>query len=165
VGRAPPDRPRRRRRRAKNFTVMIFNHQDTKAPRLGNHFAPVSPELDRVAKEVVDAAFKVHSTLGPGLLESVYETCLAHDLKKRGLEIQTQLAFPIVYDDLCLDSGLRIDLLVENQLVVELKAVETMLPLFEAQLLTYLKLTNKRLGLLINFNVPKIKDGIQRIVL
>jgi GxxExxY protein len=81
------------------------------------------------------------------------------------LKFQTQIAFPIVYDGLRLDAGLRIDLLVENQLVVELKAVETMLPLFEAQLLTYLKLTNKRLGLLINFNVPKIKDGIKRIIL
>jgi len=144
---------------------MIFNHQDTKAPRLGNNFAPVSPELDRLAKEVVDAAFKVHSALGPGLLESVYEICLAHELKKRGLESQTQLAFPISYDGLQLDSGLRVDLLVEGELVVELKAVETMLPLFEAQLLTYLKLANKRLGLLINFNVPKIKDGIKRIIL
>ncbi len=145
---------------------MIFNHQGTKAPsRLEQLHAPVSADLDRLAKEVVDAAFKVHSTLGPGLLESVYETCLAHELKTRGLKIQTQLAFPIVYDDLRLDSGLRIDLLVEAQLVVELKAVETMLPLFEAQLLTYLKLTNKRLGLLVNFNVPKIKDGIRRIVL
>ncbi len=145
---------------------MSFNHQDTKAQsRSGQVFVPVSPDLDRLAKVVVDAAFKVHSTLGPGLLESVYEICLAHELKKRGLKIQTQIAFPVIYDDLRLDTGLRIDLLVEDQLVVELKAVETMLLLFEAQLLTYLKLTNRRLGLLINFNVPKIKDGIKRIVL
>lgn len=144
---------------------MNFNHQDTKAPGFEKGFVPVSREVDRLAKEVVDAAFKVHSTLGPGLLESVYEICLAHELTKRGFKIQAQIAFPIVYDDMRLDSGLRIDLLVEDQLVVELKAVETMLPLFEAQLLTYLKLADKRLGLLINFNVPKIKDGINRIIL
>ena len=144
---------------------MNLNHQDTKTPRFGENFLAVSSETDRIAKEVVDAAFKVHSALGPGLLESVYEVCLAHELKKRGLKFQTQVAFPINYDDVILDAGLRIDLLVENQLVVELKAVETMLPLFDAQLLTYLKLTKMRLGLLINFNVPKIKDGIRRIVL
>lgn len=144
---------------------MNLNHQDTKAPRFGETFSPVSAELDRLAKETVDAAFKVHSTLGPGLLESVYEICLAHELKKRGLRFQTQVSFPVVYDDVRLDAGLRIDLLVEDELVVELKAAETMLPLFEAQLLTYLKLTRKRLGLLINFNAPKIKDGIKRIVL
>ena len=144
---------------------MISNHQDAKSPRFGENFLAVSSETDCIAKEVVDAAFKVHSTLGPGLLESVYEICLAHELSKRGLKFQTQVAFPIAYDGLLLDAGLRIDLLVENQLVVELKAVETMQPVFEAQLLTYLKLTKMRLGLLINFNVPKIKDGIRRIVL
>jgi GxxExxY protein len=144
---------------------MNFNHQVTKAPRFGENFTAVSSETDRLAKEVVDSAFKVHSVLGPGLLESVYEICLAHELSKRGLKFQTQIAFPIFYDGLCLDAGLRIDLLVQDELVVELKAVETMLPLFEPQLLTYLKLTNKRLGLLINFNVPKIKDGIKRIIL
>ncbi len=144
---------------------MNFNHQDTKTPRFQEGYAPVSPGIDRLAKEMVDVAFKVHSTLGPGLLESVYEICLAHELSKRGLKIQTQVAFPIVYDEVRLDAGLRIDLLVENQLIVEIKAVETMQPIFEAQLLTYLKLTKMRLGLLINFNVPKIKDGIKRIIL
>ena len=144
---------------------MIANHQDTKTPRFGGNFLAVSSETDRIAKEVVDAAFKVHLTLGPGLLESVYEACLAHELSRRGLKFQTQVVQPIVYDGVHLDAGLRIDLLVENQLVVELKAVETMLPLFEAQFLTYLKLTKIRLGLLINFNVPKIKDGIHRIIL
>ena len=144
---------------------MIANHQDTKTPSFEKNFLAVSSEIDCLAKEVVDAAFKVHSNLGPGLLESVYEICLAHELRKRGLKFQTQVAFPIAYDGLLLEAGLRIDLLVENQLVVELKAVETMQPVFEAQLLTYLKLTQKRLGLLINFNVPKIKDGIRRIVL
>lgn len=144
---------------------MNFNHQDTKAQRFEKNFLAVSPELNRIAKEVVDAAFKVHSTLGAGLLESVYETCLAHELSKRGLKIQTQVAFPIVYDEVRLDAGLRIDLVVERQLIVEIKAVEMMPPVFEAQLLTYLKLTKIRLGFLINFNVPKIKDGIKRIIL
>jgi GxxExxY protein len=135
-------------------------HEDTK-----KKFLPVSLELEQIATEVVDSTFKVHSTLGPGLLESVYELCLAHELGKRGLKFQSQVAFPIIYDGLRLDAGLRTDLLVENELVVEIKAVETMQPVFEAQLLTYLKLTHKRLGLLINFNVPRIKDGIKRIIL
>jgi GxxExxY protein len=144
---------------------MRFNHQDTKTPRFGEIYPSISPETDRLAKEVVDAAFKVHSTLGPGLLESVYEVCLAHELIKRGLKIQAQVAFPIIYGDVRLDAGLRIDLVVENQLIVEIKAVETMQPVFKAQILTYLKLTKMRLGLLINFNVSKIKDGIERIIL
>jgi GxxExxY protein len=144
---------------------MNFNHQVTKSPRIGESFAPVSQGVDLLAKQVVDAAFRVHSTLGPGLLESVYEICLAHELSKRGLKFQTQVAFPIIYDGVRLDAGLRIDLVVENQLIVEIKAVETMPPVFEAQLLTYLKLTQLRLGILINFNVSKIKDGIKRIIL
>ena len=141
------------------ISVQPQSHEGTKK------FAPIPLELERLATVVVDAAFKVHAALGPGLLESVYEICLAHELSKRGLRFQTQVAFPIVYDGVKLDAGLRIDLLVEGQLVIELKAVEVLLPLHEAQLLTYLKLANKRLGLLINFNVPKIKDGIKRIIL
>ena len=118
-----------------------------------------------MATAVVDSTFKVHSTLGPGLLESVYEICLAHELHQRGLKFQTQVALPVFYDGVRLDAALRMDLIVERQLIVEIKAVETMLPVFEAQLLTYLKLTGCRLGLLINFNVPRIKDGIKRIIL
>jgi len=140
-------------------------HQGSKAPRLVAAFAPVSAELDVIARNVVDSAFAVHQALGPGLLESVYETCLAHEIRKRQLGVETQVKFPIVYDGLQLETGLRVDLLVAGQLVVEVKAVETMLPVFEAQLLTYLKLTQMRLGLLINFNVPRIKDGIKRLVL
>jgi GxxExxY protein len=142
-----------------------LNHQGTKARRFGENFLAVPAETERIAREVVDSAFKVHTTLGPGLLESVYELCLAHELGKRGLKFQTQVPFPIVYDGMHLDAGFRIDLLVESQLVVEIKAVEEMLPLFDAQLLTYLKLAKKRLGLLINFNIPRIKDGIKRIIL
>ena len=119
---------------------------------------------ERVATHIVDAAFKVHSTLGPGLLESVYEICMAHELEKRALNVQKQMMLPVIYDDLRLDAGLRLDLLVEDRVIVELKAVDRLLPVFEAQVLTYLKLTGKRLGLLINFNVPRIKDGIKRFI-
>ena len=128
--------------------------------------ADVIPErTDEVAKEIVDSAFKVHRELGPGLLESVYEVCLAHELAKRGLDVRRQVKFPVLYDGERLDAGLRLDLLVEDRVIVEIKAVESHKPLFEAQVLTYLKLTQKRLGLLINFNVPLIKNGIKRIAL
>ncbi len=125
-----------------------MNHEDTKTQR-----------REELAKAVVNAA------LGPGLLESVYEVCLVHELHKRGLSLERQVTLPIEYAGVKLDAGLRLDLLVEDELIVELKAVETMHPLFVAQLLTYLKLTGKKLGLLINFNVPLIKDGIRRVIL
>ena len=128
-------------------------------------FDPVPPEVERVAKLIVDAAFHVHKELGPGLLESVYESCLAFELEHRGVKVERQVALPVIYKGVRLDAGLRLDMLIGNTVIVELKAVETMLPLFDAQLLTYLKLTAQRLGLLINFNVPLIKDGIKRIVL
>lgn len=137
-----------------------MNHQGTKAPR-----GPVTEEVNRVAKHVVDAAYAVHSKLGPGLLESVYEVCLAHELRKRGLTVESQLALPIDYDGIRLEAALRLDVLVERSVVVELKAAEALLPVHTAQVLTYLKLTGHRLGLLINFNVPLIRDGINRIVL
>jgi len=126
---------------------------------------PIPDSLDQTAKIIVVAAFRVHTALGPGLLESVYEQCLCHELHQRNVDFQCQVNLPIAYDDIRIDSGLRLDLLVDNKVVVELKAVERLLPLFEAQLLTYLKLSGKRLGLLINFNVPLIRDGIRRIVL
>jgi GxxExxY protein len=126
---------------------------------------PIPEAVERVATAAVDAAYAVHKTLGPGLLESIYEACLCHELRKRGLRFERQLELPIVYDGVRLDVGLRLDLLVEKSIIVELKAVEKHLPLFEAQLLTYLKLTGQRLGLLINFNVPLIKDGIKRVIL
>ncbi|WP_026734008.1 GxxExxY protein [Fischerella sp. PCC 9605] len=137
-----------------------MNHQDTKTQR-----KPISEELDRVAAQVVDAAFQVHSTLGPGLLESVYEVCLEHELTKRGLSVEKQVPLPVVYDNIYIEAGFRLDLLVDRCLIVELKAVEVLLPVHTAQLLTYLKLSRCRLGLLINFNVPLIKDGIKRLVL
>lgn len=107
----------------------------------------------------------MHTTLGPGLLESVYEICLLHELQKRGLKVERQVLLPVVYDGLRLDSGLRLDLVVENRVVVELKAVDMLFPVHKAQVLTYLKLSGHRLGLLINFNSVLIKDGIQRLVL
>jgi len=125
---------------------------------------PIPESVDMIARTVVDAAFRVHKTLGPGLLESVYEQCLCHELSKRNVPFEAQVRLPIIYDDARIDSGLRLDLLVNGEVVVELKAVERMLPLFEAQLLTYLKLSGKRLGLLINFNVPVIREGIRRLV-
>jgi GxxExxY protein len=128
-------------------------------------FAPVSHEIDSVAKTVVDAAFHVHQVLGPGLLESVYETCLAHELKQRGQKVVTQVSLPVVYDGVRLDAGLRLDMLVADSVIVEIKSVDKMNPVFEAQLLTYLKLTGLRVGLLVNFNVPIVRDGIKRIVL
>jgi GxxExxY protein len=123
-----------------------------------------SEKVEQVAKEIVDAAFKVHSALGPGLLESVYAICLAYELRKRGLRVERELKLPIVYDGVKLEAGLRVDMLVEGCVIVDTKAVERMIPVFEAQVLTYLKLTKTTLGFLINFNVPLIKDGIQRVI-
>lgn len=121
-------------------------------------------ELDRIGSIVVDAAFKVHVALGPGLLESVYEACLFYELTKRGLKVRRQLELPIRYDGLLLESGLRLDLLVEEKVIVELKSVEKMISVFQAQLLSHLKLAGLRLGFLINFNTVLIKDGIKRMM-
>jgi GxxExxY protein len=127
-------------------------------------FVPVPEEVERVAKEIVDAAFKVHKTLGPGLLEAVYEACLTRELELRGLSVERQVPVPIVYEGAKLDAGLRLDMLVSGLVVVEIKAVEKPNPVFDAQLLSYLRLSGRRLGLLINFTVPVIKAGIKRIV-
>jgi GxxExxY protein len=125
---------------------------------------PIPQATEEFARQIVDATYTVHRALGPGLLESVYETCLAHELTKRRLQVARQIELPIVYDSLRLDAGLRLDLLVENTVVIELKAVEKLLPIHTAQALTYLKLTGLRLALLINFNVAVISDGIRRVV-
>jgi GxxExxY protein len=128
-------------------------------------FEALPAETEVLSKHAVDAAIKVHRALGPGLLESVYEICLAHELRKRGLQVETQIQIPIVYDGIRLEAGLRIDLLVAHQLIIEIRAVEQMNRVFKAQVLTYLKLTGLRLALLINFNVVLIKDGIERVIL
>jgi GxxExxY protein len=117
-----------------------------------------------IASVVVDAALKIHKTLGPGLLESVYQAILDFELQKRGLTVVRQLALPVHYERVKLDLGFRVDLLVANSVVVEIKSVEAILPVHKKQLLTYLRLMDKRLGLLINFNVELMKDGIQRVV-
>ncbi len=149
-----------------------INHRDTEAQREQNVEKEVPREsasfpeaTNRITGAIVDAAYAVHSKLGPGLLESVYEVCLAHELKKRGLRVERQVSLPVHYDGMDLDAGLRLDLIVEKCVIVELKAVEAILPVHTAQMLTYLKLTGHRVGLLINFNVPLIRDGIKRIVL
>jgi GxxExxY protein len=128
-------------------------------------YASLPPETERIATRVVDAAFQVHSRLGPGLLESAYEICVAYELERQNLRVERQVTLPIQYGELRLDAGYRLDLLVERQVIVELKAVEKLIPLHDAQVLTYMKLSGYRLGLLINFSVPLIKDGIRRFVL
>jgi GxxExxY protein len=125
----------------------------------------LSTKVERLAHEVVDAGFKVHKALGPGLLESAYEHCLAHEFQKRGLGLRKQLVLPIVYDGEHIDAGYRIDLLVEDTIVVEVKAIEALTRLHEAQLLTYLRLSGLRLGFLMNFNALLFKQGLKRIVL
>ncbi len=121
--------------------------------------------LNDLTGQIIDAAYQVHSTLGPGLLESVYETCLCYELDKRGIPFQKQVSLPVIYDNITLEAGLRLDILVDKKVIVELKAVEKLTNVHQAQLLTYLKLTNSRLGLLINFNTARIKDGIKRVIL
>ncbi len=137
-----------------------MNHQGTKTQR-----EPIPPETERVGKAVVDAAYKVHSHLGPGLLESVYEACMVHELSKHGLKVERQVPVPIEYDGLILESALRLDLRVEDCGIVELKSTDTIIPVYEAQILSHLKLMHLRLGYLINFNVVLIRDGIKRIAL
>lgn len=121
-------------------------------------------EMNDISGEVVDAAMKVHTALGPGLLESVYQKCLQHELHKRGLKVESEVWLPVVYDGVKIEGGYKVDLLIEGQVVVELKVVEQLLEIHKAQLLSYLKLSEKELGLLINFNVVHLKNGIKRIV-
>jgi GxxExxY protein len=133
-----------------------LNRQDAKDAKFMN-------ALDQVAAGIVDSAFKVHSALGPGLLESAYEACLEHELTKRGYAVERQKPQPVHYDGILVEAGYRLDLLVNDAVVIELKAVEQLAPIHQAQLMTYLKLSQKSLGFLINFNVPLIKNGIRRI--
>ena len=127
-------------------------------------YAPVSPEVEKIGKAVLDAAYKVHTALGPGLLESVYETCTAFELTEMGLHTETQATLPVTYRGIKMDTGLRPDIIIENKVIMECKSVETMHPIYNAQLITYLKLTGIRLGYLINFNVVHLKVGIKRII-
>jgi GxxExxY protein len=120
--------------------------------------------LNQTSGAIIESAIKVHSSIGPGLLESVYCTCLAYELRNRGLTVETEKALPIYYEGLRLDGGYRIDILVEDSVIVEVKSVERVLPVHYAQLLSYLRLLNKHLGLLINFNAPRVVQGIKRVV-
>ncbi len=128
-------------------------------------YLPIPIETEKIGEQVLNAAFKVHTALGPGLLESAYEACLVHELFKMGLKTQSQVPMPVIYGDEKINVGYRIDILVENCVIVELKAVENMLPLYEAQLLNYMKLSGIRLGFLLNFNVAKLKHGLKRMIL
>jgi GxxExxY protein len=132
--------------------------------RLGEKLKNHAMTENAIAKEIVDAAFRIHTTLGPGLLESVYDTVLAYELGRRGLRTVRQQAIPVVYESVQIDAGFRADLIVEDKVIVEVKSVELLAPVHKKQLLTYLRLADKRLGLLINFQVALIKDGITRIV-
>lgn len=127
-------------------------------------FKPLNEEDERIGKAIVNAAYTVHQSLGPGLLEKVYEICFCHVLEKNGYNIKRQVTVPITFDNLVFDEALKLDVLVNDKVICELKALENAHPVWEAQLLSHLKLTNKRLGYLINFNVPLIKNGIKRMV-
>jgi GxxExxY protein len=128
-------------------------------------FKPIPTSINRLSHEILDSAYNVHSALGPGLLENIYELFLVQGLQKKGLKVKHQVPFDIELEGFKIDGGLRLDLLVEDQIIVEIKAVESVLPIHHAQLLTYLKLTKRPLGLLINFNVVSLKQGIKRVVL
>ena len=141
---------------------MPQKHQDSE--RQKGIFKPIPKELERIGKLIVDSAYTVHYNLGPGLLEKVYEICFCHELQKRGLKYKRQVYIPIVYDNIEFDEGLRLDVIVEDVIICELKAIENVNPVWEAQIISHLKLTDKRLGYLINFNVPRIKNGIRRFV-
>lgn len=119
---------------------------------------------NEISSKIIGAAINVHKELGPGLLESTYETCLAYELKELGLKVDRQLALPVIYKDVKLEAGYRIDLLVENKVIIEIKSVDALVDIHTAQILTYLKLKDLKLGLLINFNTVKVVDGLKRIV-
>jgi GxxExxY protein len=128
-------------------------------------YIPLGAEEERIARLIVDSAFSVHKTLGPGLLENIYEPCFCHELGKRGVSYHRQVIVPLVYDGVAFQEGLRLDVIVEQRVICELKSIELLLPVHLSQMLTYLKLTGNRLGFLINFNVPVIKHGIKRVIL
>jgi GxxExxY protein len=121
-------------------------------------------DVEAIATDIVDSAVKVHKALGPGLLESAYQRCLVHELRKRGHQVVTELVLPVVYDGECIDAGYRLDMLVDDCIIVENKAVDYLMPIHDAQLLTYLRLTNCRIGFVLNWNVKLMKDGIRRRV-
>ena len=128
-------------------------------------YTPLSQREEEIGRAIVEAAYRVHRALGPGLLESVYEVCFCHELTKLGHQVRRQVLVPVIYDGIVFEETLRLDVLVDELAICELKAVEKMEPIFQAQLLSYLRLAGKRLGFLINFNAPTIKQGIKRMIL
>lgn len=145
--------------------MLASNHKDTKAHPPTRVFEPIPMEEEAVARNIVDAAYTVRKNLGPGLLEKAYEVCFCHELKKRGLEFESQTYVPIHYDGIDFKEGLRLDFLVEDSIICELKSANGTNEIWKAQILSNLKLLDKRLGFIINFNVPTIKQGIKRIIL
>jgi len=141
-----------------------MNHRGTETQRRTQR-EPIPNAVNEITGIIVDAAYQVHKTLGPGLLENVYEQCLCYELESNGLEVKRQVQVPLRYKDLDFDCGFRLDLLVNDAVVAEIKAVESVLPVHIAQVLTYLKITEHRVGLLINFNSATIKNGIHRLAL
>ena len=127
--------------------------------------APLPEETDRIGRAAIDAAFTVHTALGPGLLESVYEACLFEELNARGLAVESQVAIPVSYRNARLDVGFRLDLLVERSVIMEIKAIDALASIHTAQVLTYLRFANLRLGYIVNFNVSRLKDGLRRLIL
>ncbi|SHJ44095.1 GxxExxY protein [Tangfeifania diversioriginum] len=122
-------------------------------------------EINKITHEILDSAYKVHSALGPGLLESAYQACLVYELKKKGLKVEIEKPLPLIYQEIKLECGYRIDILVENQVVIELKTVEAFTDVHTAQVLTYLKLSGNKVGLLLNFYTKSLKNGIKRLIL
>lgn len=145
---------------------MFFHHKGTqRKTRSITKVKSTNMEREKIFKKVLDCSFKVHSALGPGLLESAYTECLYYELIQSGLKVEKQKPLPLIYQEVNLEAGYRIDLLVENSIVVEIKSIETLADIHMAQILTYLKLSKCKLGLLANFNVLHLKDGIKRVIL
>ena len=143
---------------------MVLKHEDHEGHEGHEGRLSLPPGLEAIGRQVLDSAIKVHRALGPGLLESAYEHCLAHELSSRGVTVRRQVGLPIEYEGLRLDAGYRLDLVVGDAVIVEVKAVEAISRLYEAQLLTYLKLSGLRLGYLMNFNAIQLKQGLRRFV-
>jgi GxxExxY protein len=142
------------------------SHEGTKFLKIiMQEFTKTTEQEELIGKAVVNAAYKVHKALGPGLLEKVYEACMAYELRKSGFQVQRQVDIPIFYDGLVFDEGLRLDILVDDLVIVELKAVDLVNPVWQAQIMSHLRLTDRKLGYLINFNVPLIREGIKRYVM
>ena len=141
---------------------LLFNHEGRKVHRNGHK---VIMDLEKLFKKVLDCSYRVHTALGPGLLESAYEECLFYEISKTGIYVEKQKPLPLIYEEVKLDNGYRVDILVDQKIIVEIKSVEGLADVHMAQVLTYMKLSNCRLGLLVNFNVKHLRDGIKRLIL